>query len=149
MCFVNYPAICTATTPDKRASIAVTIGACVVTSYTAAAKADLSYTIATTATTTPYPTFTQTPSCGYSFTKTVTVNTVAFPGTNLNGGGSMSAIFGDDTTNQRFTVVDTTLQDGTNTYTFVFTSTLAAPSGVSGSSTFKIILVNPCLSTVI
>jgi len=57
----------------------------------------------------------------------------------------MSAIFGDDTTNKKFTVVDSTLQDGTNTYTFVFTSTLVAPSGVSGSSTFKIILVNPCL----
>jgi hypothetical protein len=61
----------------------------------------------------------------------------------------MSAIFGDDTTNKKFTVVDSTLQDGTNTYTFVFTSTLAAPSGVSGSSTFNIILLNPCLSTVI
>ena len=61
----------------------------------------------------------------------------------------MTAIFIDDTTNQQFTVDDSTLQDGTNTYTFVFTSILAAPSGVSGSSTFKIILVNPCLSTVI
>ena len=57
----------------------------------------------------------------------------------------MSAIFGDDTAGKKFTVVDSTLQDGTNTYTFVFTSTLVAPSGVSGSSTFKIILVNPCL----
>jgi hypothetical protein len=120
-----------------------------VTSYTAAAYADFSYTIATAATSTPYPTFTQTPACAYSSTKTVTVNNVAFPGTNLNGGGSMSAIFGDDTAGKKFTVVDSTLQDGTNTYTFVFTSTLVAPSGVSGSSTFKIILVNPCLSTVI
>jgi len=58
VCFVNYPAICTTTTPDKRASLTVTIGACVVTSYTAAAYTDLSYTIGTAATFTPYPTFT-------------------------------------------------------------------------------------------
>ena len=130
VCFVNYPTLCTTTATD--ASIAVTIGACVVTSYTATAKADFSYTITTAATFTPYPTFTQTPACGYSSTKTVTVNNVAFPGTNLNGGGSMSTIFGDDTAGKKFTVVDSTLQDGTNTYTFVFTSTLVAPSGVSG-----------------
>jgi hypothetical protein len=61
----------------------------------------------------------------------------------------MAAIFGDDTANKRFTVVDNTLLDGTNTYTFAFTSTLSSSPPVSTTSTFKIILVNPCLSTVI
>jgi hypothetical protein len=61
----------------------------------------------------------------------------------------MAAIFGDDTVNNRFTVVDSTLLDGTNTYTFAFTSTLGSSPVVSTTSTFNIILANPCLSTVI
>lgn len=79
----------------------------------------------------------------------MTVNAIAFPGVNLNGGASMSTIFTDDTVAKVFKVVDNTLMDGTNTYTFVFTSTLPVTPSVATSLTFKIFLVNPCLSTIV
>ena len=102
------------------------------TSYNAAAYTDFSYNLGSGAASTPYPTYTQSPACNYSPTKTVTVNTVAFPGVNLVGGGSMSLIFVDDTVNSKFTVSDANLNDGTNAYTFAFTSTLPAnPSVIS------------------
>jgi hypothetical protein len=121
----------------------------VVTSYTAAVYTAFSYTIGAASTSTPYPTFTQVPACNYVPSKTVTVNTIAFPGTNLNGGGPMSGIFGDNTGSKIFTIVDTIVNDGTNVYTFAFTSTLPTTPVVSCLSTFTVTLVNPCLTTVI
>lgn len=61
----------------------------------------------------------------------------------------MSGIFTDNTANSRFDIVDNTLQDGTNTYNFVFTSTLNSSPAITKSVAFKVILVNPCLSTTI
>ena len=102
------------------------------TSYTVAAYADVTYNIGSGAATTPYPTYTQSPACGYTASKTVTVNSNAFPGTNLNAGGAaMSTIFTDDTTNKRFGISDSNLADGTNTYTFLFTSNLPTTPVVS------------------
>jgi len=61
----------------------------------------------------------------------------------------MATIFTDDAANQMIIVSDFNLQDGTNTYTFEFTSSLIAVPVVSASSTFDVILVNPCLQTVV
>ena len=147
VCLVNYPTKCT--NFATHATLQIDIGACVVTTYSAASYADFTYTLATAAANTPYPTFTQTPACAYTSTNTITVNNIAFPGTNLNGGTSMATIFTDDAANFRFIISDSTLQDGTNTYTFEFTSTLSSSPVVSATSTFNVILVNPCLQTVI
>lgn len=76
----------------------VTISACVVTSYTGNTYSPITYTIGTTAAPTnyPYPTFVMVPACtGYTATKDIEVNNAAFPGTNMNGGGSMSSKFTD------------------------------------------------------
>ena len=121
---MNYPSLCT--TNANHPSLIVTIGPCVVTSYTAVTYADFTYNIGTGTATTPYPSFIRSPACTWSESYSTTVNSDPFPGVNLVGGGSMSAIFGEDAANQRFTIVDADLNDGTNTYTFQFTSTLTA-----------------------
>jgi len=123
VCLQSFTCVCY-NTP----SFTVTIGACVVVTYTVAAYPDFSYNLGSGTQTTPYPTFTQTPACNYVPTKTVTVNNNPFPGVNLVGGASMSAFFTDDTTNKRFSINNANLNHGTNTYTFVFTSTVPSIS---------------------
>ena len=147
VCLVDFPLVCTTTHP----SLTVDIIDCVVTSYTGSAQADVSYIIGSATTYVSYPSFTQSPACAYSaFSKSITVNSGSFPGTNLNGGASMTSIFSDDTANSRISILDTIVNDGTNAYNFVFTSTITSVTPtVSGSVTFKITLVNPCLTTVV
>ena len=79
----------------------VNINPCTFTVTTSAP--NIVYTITTNAAPTvyTYPTFTAIPAnfCGYTGTKSLTVNGAAFPGTNMNDGTSMTSKFLDTGSN--------------------------------------------------